>query len=238
MLFFAFSTVSARAATQCVILLHGLTKDSRSMRPLQRQLVDAGYYTVNIDYPSRERPIAELSEQAVQAGLEQCARVNAAPVNFVTHSLGGLLVRHYFEQHSPQGVNRVVMMAPPNNGSRVGDILSCIPIIKDVNGPAGRQLGTGAGSVPRQLGPARFDLGIIAGNRSYNPIASLLLSGADDGRIAVDSARLEGMCSFLVLPHTHGSIAGDEQAISQAVQYLQRGYFSGAGAEQFDCAAD
>ena len=235
LLFFA---ASARAETQCVILLHGLTKDSRSLRPLQHQLIDAGYYVANIDYPSRQKPIAELADLAVSAGLKQCARVNARPVNFVTHSLGGLLVRHYLERHSVAHLNRVVMLAPPNHGSRVGDILSCIPYIKDINGPAGRQLGTGAGSVPLQLGRAAFNLGIIAGNRSLNPLASSLLAGQDDGRITVESARLPGMCSFLVLPQTHGGIAADEQAIFQAVQYLNRGYFTDSRAEQFECAAD
>ncbi|SEA15079.1 esterase/lipase family protein [Microbulbifer marinus] len=237
LLFFS-SAIAARADTQCVVLLHGLTKDSRSMLPLQRQLIDAGYYVANIDYPSRKKPIAELADLAVRAGLEQCARVNARPVNFITHSLGGLLVRHYFERHASPQVMRVVMLAPPNHGSRVGDILSCIPYIKDINGPAGRQLGTGAGSVPLQLGATDFDLGIITGNRSYNPLASTLLDGADDGRITVDSARLEGMCGFLVLPRTHGGIAADEQAIAQALQYLKQGYFSHPRAERFDCAAD
>ncbi|SHF26236.1 Alpha/beta hydrolase family protein [Microbulbifer donghaiensis] len=235
LLFFA---ASVRAETQCVILLHGLTKDSRSLRPLQHQLIDAGYYVANIDYPSRQKPIAELADYAVKAGLEQCARVNARPVNFVTHSLGGLLVRHYLQRHSVAQLNRIVMLAPPNHGSRVGDILSCIPYIKDINGPAGRQLGTGAGSVPLQLEPAAFNLGIIAGNRSLNPLASSLLAGQDDGRITVESARLPGMCSFLVLPQTHGGIAADEQAIFQALQYLSRGYFTDARAEQFDCTAD
>lgn len=235
---FSFPTPPARAETPCVILLHGLTKGARSMHPLQRQLIDAGYYVANIDYPSRQKPIAELADLAISEGLAQCARVNARPVNFVSHSLGALLLRHYFQRHSAAQVHRVVMLAPPNHGSRISDILGCIPYIKDINGPAGRQLGTGAGSVPLQLGPAPFDLGIIAGNRSHNPLASSLLAGDDDGLITVASARLRGMCGFLILPSSHGDIATNAQAIAQSVQYLRHGYFTDLRAERLQCAAD
>ncbi|WP_193163065.1 esterase/lipase family protein [Microbulbifer hainanensis] len=236
-----FATLAARAAdtqTECVILLHGLTKDSTSLQPLQRQLIDAGFYVANIDYPSRQLPIAELAPLAINAGLEKCLRVNAHPINFVTHSLGGILVRFFYEYRSADNVHRVVMLAPPNHGSRIGDLLDHIPIIKDINGPAGRQLGTGVNSVPLQLGPLRFDAGIIAGNHSLNPLASVLLPGEDDGRISVKSAQAEAMCAFLVLPQTHGGIAADREVIRQAVTYLRWGFFTGEAAQQFDCAAD
>ena len=236
-----FATLPARAAdtqTECVILLHGLTKDSTSLQPLQRQLIDAGFYVANIDYPSRQFPIAELAPLAINAGLEKCLRVNAHPINFVTHSLGGILVRFFYEHRSAENVHRVVMLAPPNHGSLVGDLLDHIPIIKDINGPAGRQLGTGADSVPLQLGPLRFDAGIIAGNHSLNPFTSALLRGQDDGRIAVQSAQADAMCAFLVLPQTHGGIVADRDAMRQTVQYLRWGFFSGEAAQQFDCAGD
>jgi len=229
---------AADAQTECVILLHGLTKHSSSLQPLQRRLIDAGYYVANIDYPSRKKPIAELAPLAINAGLEKCLHANAQPVNFVTHSLGGILVRYFYEHRPADAVHRVVMLAPPNHGSRVGDLLDSIPLIRTINGPAGRQLGTGADSVPLQLGPLRFEAGIIAGNRSLNPFTSALLAGADDGRITVESAKVEEMCAFLLLPQSHGGIAADRVAMRQVLQYLREGYFAGESAQRYDCATD
>ncbi|SDK37555.1 esterase/lipase family protein [Microbulbifer yueqingensis] len=225
----------AVAGPECVILLHGLTKDAASMVPLQQRLAAAGFHTVNIDYPSRKGPIQELAVEAVEAGLARCAQAGAAPVNFVTHSMGGLLVRYYYRNRSVAGLGRVVMLAPPNQGSRVGDWLDHIPWIKDVNGPAGRQMGTGEGSLPLQMGPVRFELGVITGDRSRNPFASAILEGPDDGRIRVESAKVEGMCAFYVVPLTHGRIMLDADVIEQSLRFLWRGYFVGETAREYAC---
>lgn len=227
--------VRAGEPVPCVILLHGLTKDADSMQPLAERLTAAGFLAVNVEFSSRQAGIPELAGPTVGAGLAQCHAANAQPINFVTHSLGGILLRYYYENRPGEGVHRVVMMGPPNNGSRIGDWLDHIPWIKDVNGPSGRQLGTGPTSVPLQLGPAPFELGVIAGSRSRNPVASAILRGKDDGRITVESARLEGMCGFKTLPLTHGEIMADPEAIRQALLFLQRGHFTGATAEAFDC---
>lgn len=237
-LFLALPALLPRAALgaqECVILLHGLTKDAASMVPLQERLRAAGFHTVNIDYPSRQKPIQALATEAVEAGLARCEQAGAAPVNFVTHSMGGLLVRYYYRERSVAALDRVVMLAPPNQGSRVGDWLDHIPWIKDVNGPAGRQMGTGRGSLPLQLGPVRFELGVITGDRSRNPFASAILDGPDDGRIRVDSARVEGMCAFYVVPLTHGEIMTDADVIEQALRFLWRGYFVGETASEYAC---
>ena len=228
---------TAIAGKECVILLHGLTKDATSMELLAQHLTDAGYHVANIDYPSRKKPIQELAPLAIDAGFEQCAAAGASPINFVTHSMGGLLVRFFFENHSSAAVDRVVMLAPPNQGSRIGDWLDHIPWIKDVNGPAGRQMGTGETSLPLQMGPVNLDLGIIAGSRSHNPIASAILSGLDDGRITVESARVDGMCAFMTLPLNHGNIMLSPQVIEETLRFLRRGYFVGETARELDCPA-
>ncbi|MEX2962425.1 esterase/lipase family protein [Microbulbifer sp. TYP-18] len=233
----AIQAPTALAGTQCVILLHGLTKDSSSLEPLQQRLIASGYYVANMDYPSREKPIQELASLAVEAGLNRCARAQAQPVNFVTHSMGGLLVRYFYEHQQIPAPHRVVMLAPPNQGSRIGDWLDHIPWIKQVNGPAGRQMGTGKTSVPLQLSPVSFDLGIIAGNRSRNPIASAILRGADDGRITVESAKVKGMCAFMTLPLSHGNIMANDTAMEEVLRFLRYGYFTGESALLLDCPA-
>jgi triacylglycerol lipase len=70
---------------------------------------------------------------------------------------------------------------------------------KSINGPAGKQLGTGENSICRALGKVKFELGIITGDGSINWINSLIIPGKDDGKVSIESAKVEGMTDFLAL---------------------------------------
>ncbi len=94
-----------------------------------------------------------------------------------------------------------------------------------LNGPAGRQLGTGKNSLPLKLGPVDFELGVIAGNRSFNPLYSLIVPGADDGTIAVERTKVSGMKDFIVLPRSHIFIMRSEDAIKQVIYFIEHGAF-------------
>ena len=165
----------------CVILLHGLARTSSSMAKLETVLGAAGYKVANVDYPSREKPIEELAPIAVSAGLGICGTEIEDPIHFVTHSMGGILVRYYPEVNELKNLGHVVMIAPPNQGSEVVDNLAEVPGFAMVNGPAGLQLGTGENSIPLQLGPVDYSVGIIAGTKTFNPMLSQFLRNPDDG---------------------------------------------------------
>lgn len=211
------------AHADCVILLHGLARSAGSMEPLGEELRTAGYRVVNMDYPSRHYPIEELADIAITAALDQCA--GAGQVHFITHSLGGILVRQYLAAHSIPGLGRVVMLGPPNHGSEVVDQLGDVPGFELLNGQAGQQLGTGESSIPARLGPAGFDLGIIAGTDSINLVLSAIIPGEDDGKVSVESARLEGMNDFITVPVSHPFLMQDSDVIRQAIHYLENGSF-------------
>lgn len=193
------------------------------MRPLQKALHQAGYQTANIDYPSTRHPIATLAPRAITAGIKQCPPT--ARLHFVTHSMGGILVRHYYRDRPTTRVDRVVMLAPPNHGSAVVDYLRRLPGYILFNGPSGQQLGTTADGLPRTLPPVPFALGVIAGNRSLLP-TSLLLRGEDDGLVTTASARAAGMRDFIILPTTHGFIPHTPAAIRESLHFLKHGAFS------------
>ena len=127
---------------ECVIVLHGLARTSSSMGAMTEALTEAGFVAINIDYPSREYPIEELAPMAIDSGLVLCEAAGATDkIHFVAHSLGGILVRKYLIDKDIEGLGRVVMLGPPNRGSKAVDELGNVPGVDWVNGPAGRHGG-------------------------------------------------------------------------------------------------
>ena len=221
----ACASLAADAAEpkETVVLLHGLNRTPRAMSKLERDLGAAGYAVVNCGYPSRTADIATLAA-SVFATLAPKIE-GAATVHFVTHSMGGVLLRVHLRDHALPNLGRVVMLAPPNGGSEVVDRLDWLAPFHWINGPAGCQLGTGAGSIPLGLGAVPFELGVIAGDRSVNPLLSMLIPGRDDGKVAVARTRVEGMRDFLCLHVTHPFMMRNRQVIRQTKHFLKTGCF-------------
>jgi triacylglycerol lipase len=225
--FIAVCFTSQAVADECVILLHGMARSSASMETMAEALDAAGFTAINIDYPSREYPIEELAPMAIGEGLLLCEAAGATEqVHFVAHSLGGILVRKYLKDNEIGTLGRVVMLGPPNQGSKAVDELGDLPGVDWLNGPAGRQLGKGPESVPLQLGAANFELGIIAGNRTIDPITSAVLDDPDDGKVSVEDTKLEGMDDFIVVEHSHAFMMRLERPIELTIQFLNTGRFS------------
>ena len=85
-------------ANECVILLHGLARTASSMNKMEQRLLKEDYKVINVDYPSREYEIEELSTLAIEKGLEGCKTYKPTKIHFVAHSLGGILVRQYLSK--------------------------------------------------------------------------------------------------------------------------------------------
>lgn len=222
-IFILFSS-SVRAADDCVILLHGLARTADSMSVIESSLQDDGYRVVNIGYPSRTQKIEWLAIDAVESSIEACGN-DIQQIHFVTHSLGGILVRYYESVNRLEDLGRVVMLAPPNQGSEVVDNWKDVPGYELLNGPAGMQLGTDPESLPLKLGPVSFELGVIAGTRTLNPILSLSLPNPDDGKVSVERTKVEGMTDFILMPHTHTFIMRADSVIHQIRNFLAHGQF-------------
>lgn len=211
--------------SDCVILLHGLARSSDSMISMQEALEAQHYSVVNVDYPSRDFPIATLAEHAITPALKECRTRKTKRIHFVTHSLGGILVRQYVSKHKIPELKRVVMLAPPNKGSEIVDNLKNLPPFVWINGAAGTELGTESTSLPNTLGPVDFDLGVIAGTTSINLLLSLHLPNPDDGKVSVESTKIDGMRDFIMVPVSHPYIMKDEEVITQSIYYLHHGKF-------------
>jgi len=222
--------VAGKDAVARVILLHGMGRTHRSMGKMARHLSDHGYIVVNLDYPSTEADIETLSMGIVAETVDRRrSKDPGCPIHFVTHSLGGILVRHYLQNHSLPAGSRVVMLSPPNRGSEIADVLRDFPPYRWIMGPAGQQLGTTAEAIPNQLKAVDVQVGVITGDRSLEPWFSARIPGPDDGKVSVARARLPEMADFLVVPQSHGFIMNDAEVIDQTIHFLKYGTFKREG---------
>jgi len=233
LLVFALAAILAQpaGATEGVVLLHGLARSPRSLDKLETKLTRAGFAVVNLGYPSRSAPIASLADEAIASALADPRLQGCARIHFVTHSLGGILLRSYTARHPLPQLGRVVMLGPPNQGSEVVDRIGHWRLFKYINGPAGQELGTGPDATPNRLGPVPFELGIIAGSRSINGINSLMIAGPDDGKVSIERTKVAGMKDHLVLPVTHPLMMNDETVIAATLRFLVTGGFAAPNAK-------
>lgn len=193
------------------------------MVKMQRALEEEGYEVLNISYPSRKFRIEDLASQVRERVLAQVPEERR--VHFVTHSLGGILVR-YLQQEAPlPNVGRLVMLSPPNHGSEVVDALGGWRLFHWLNGPAGSQLGTTEDGFIAKLAAPQMEFGVITGDRSINWILSSFIRGPDDGKVSVESARLEGMQDFQVVHATHPYIMKKRSVIASTICFLKNGRF-------------
>jgi pimeloyl-ACP methyl ester carboxylesterase len=215
---------------ETIVFLHGLGRTRYSMTPLVREAIRRGYGVVNHGYPSRRARIADHASQ-LRTVVEEIGE-SGGRIHFVTHSLGGIVVRAMLANRSawPKSLGRVVMLSPPNQGSELADLLASNSVFRLALGPSAVELGTGPGSTPNQLGAVDFELGVITGDRSFLPITKRIFGGPGDGKVSVERARVEGMRDFLVVRRSHTFIMQAPDAITAVFDFLESGSFASSSA--------
>jgi pimeloyl-ACP methyl ester carboxylesterase len=216
---------SANATQDGVVLLHGISRTALSFRKMQLALERAGFATINLDYPSRRKALEALAED-IHPAVQLFADRTGRPIHFVCHSMGGLLARVYIARYRPSHLGRVVMLGTPNSGSEIADRLKDFAIYRAFFGPAGQQLGTQRDAAIEALfPPVDYPVGIIAGNRSIDPVAGMMLPKPHDGRVSVANSRLEGMADHVVVASSHPWLVRNGEAIAQTIAFLRDGSF-------------
>ena len=215
----------AETKRECVIVIHGMGRTKNSMNRIEKSLVKDNYIVWNESYPSTSESIEKLAVEHIEKGLAFCNKSKVETIHFVTHSLGGIMVRYYLQDHKIDSLGKIVMLSPPNKGSEVADFLKDIYVYKLAMGPAGQQLGTDSNSLPKLMRSIDANVGIITGNKTLDPWFSPLIPGVDDGKVSVESAKLEEMSDFMVVESTHAFIMRNALVIDQIKYFLKHGIF-------------
>lgn len=211
---------------ETVVLIHGMRRTGRSMRKMASAMREAGYNTVVCSYSS-DHPAHEIATNLF-AALGPV--IEAAPrVHFVTHSLGGILVRDAFRDCVPPNLGRVVMLGPPNGGSQHIDNFVHLPFFVTIWGAPSPELGTGTNALPARLPPINFPCRVIAGTNKG--LVGWMLPGENDGRVTVASASAGNPSEVLLLPTGHAWMMRNPVVISNAITFLRDGTFKTKSAE-------
>ncbi|MEM8754578.1 MAG: alpha/beta hydrolase [Pseudomonadota bacterium] len=189
---------------------------------LEARLRRAGFETINESYPSRAKNFEELAATVPAAFA---ARAGDGPVHFVTHSLGGVLVRAWLAEAPRPGLGRIVMLGPPNRGSALVDRLRDLPGAEIALGPAGLALGEEGAPACIDDAPGRAEIGVIAGDLSLNPVFSALIEGPNDGKVAVEATKFAGMTDHVVLPVSHSFMMNSPAVARLTIRFLREGRF-------------
>lgn len=213
---------------KAVILLHGITRSSKHMWHFKEPFEKAGYVVFPMDYPSTRGTIQESTEY-----LHQVVRSleGITEINFVVHSMGGLVVRTYLKEHAPRDprIKRLVMIGSPNNGANLANLLSenLNSVFKPIFGPAGQQLVVDPEGYISNLPKPDFEFAVIAGGRGHEKGFNPLIPGDDDGIVSVDSTRLPGAADFLLVSDgvtaTHTFLPSNADVIASSVRFVTSG---------------
>jgi pimeloyl-ACP methyl ester carboxylesterase len=220
----ASTDAPAAPARDTLVLLHGLGRTPRSLWRIAHAARRRGYRVIAWGYPSRRGTIAEHAA-ALDRALTPALRVRAGRIHFVTHSLGGLVLRAYLGTTALPTLGRVVMLAPPNQGSEVADRLRAWWGFRRALGPAGQELGTGDDGAAARLPAIDGEVGIVAGDRCVNPLFGRWIGAANDGKVAVARTRLTGMRDHLVVRAGHTLLPWRRTVVGQVFAFLETGRF-------------
>jgi len=225
MMLASLETRVSAVGSDYVILLHGLGRTPLSMKRIEWTLQKQNYRVINVRYPSTRVCVQDAADRWLDDVLKTRVKDSSAKIHFVAHSLGGIVLRQYLSNHEIPNLGRVVMLSPPNHGSELADRLRNNCLYRLATGPAGQQLGTSEASVPNRLSPVDFELGVIAGDRSLNPLFSSWIPGPDDGKVSVRSAMVPG-AEFLLVHKSHTWMAWSGQVTAAISNFLRAGCFA------------
>jgi triacylglycerol esterase/lipase EstA (alpha/beta hydrolase family) len=220
---------------EIVVLLHGILRSNKNMLQLEKALKEQDYIVLNISYPSTKYSIEDLIV-IVKKEIEKNINDNFTStenirINYIGYSMGGLIARGVANKHNNKTLGKVIIIGTPNHGSEVSDDWQNNWFYKFLFGKAGQELTTkNIKNLDSALGKVNYTLGVIAGtsNEKYDKWGtdlSVFKGVINDGRVSVNSAKLEGMKDYIELYLNHYRLPSSPNTIEQILYFLANSKF-------------
>ncbi len=216
-----FQTTAEISTGENVVLIHGILRGSRSMNKIKRELVSQGFIVTGFDYSPGDGSIEEISDRL----HEIIKKFPKGKIHFVTHSMGAVIVRKYISKYKPRNTGRVVMIAPPNNGSVYAAVLMRLPFFEKIFGRSGVEIADGENCILNTLPVPKFEFGVIAGGTGYEIGLNPFLKGDNDGTVLLNETIIKGMADFMQIKGQHSFLLFNNEVISESINFLKNGKF-------------
>lgn len=212
---------------ELVVLLHGLARGPSSMSSLEEAFKKDGYRVLNLDYPTSKHQMEKLTNDYLHQALLNNNAPAATKLHFVGHSMGGIIARHYIAKYKPDNLGRVVTLGTAHRGSELADSVNNFGLMRKIFGRALEQLAPDSEFMQNLSTEINYELGVIAGNFSLNPVTSLLMvPGSDDGTVSIESTKIRGMKEHVVIKSAHGFLPKNKEAIEYSLNFIKYGSFN------------
>jgi pimeloyl-ACP methyl ester carboxylesterase len=204
---------------EVVILVHGLWVHGALMELLRRRIARCGYRALTYSYPSMRFTLTENAECLAR----YCRGIGAARLNFVAHSLGGLVVLRMLERAAQLRIGRIVLAGTPCGGSCAARCLVRLPVGRAL---LGHSLSEWLGC-EQPLLPFPYDIGVIAGRLGIGlgRLVAHDMERPNDGVVSVAETRLPQMRDHIVLNVNHTGMLFSPAVVQQICEFIRRGAF-------------
>ena len=231
-----------------LVLLHGIYGKSSDMESIAQNFKD-NYRIINIQYPTTKETAEEISDLYIEPNIENIKeqifsenfhkkienqyyeiaensnKINKnfnqnVKINFVAHSMGTGILRYYLKENPLENLGKVVFISPPSHGSHLADV----PFVDKLPSMLGKvvpQFSTKKDSFVNQLGEPDYDYMILIGNKTNNPLYSMIIRGKDDGMVPLKTAKMKSDNFKIIENTTHTSILKDKRIMKEISEFFK-----------------
>ncbi len=203
-----------------VVLIHGMGRTSVSLALLAARLRAAGHSTSSFGYFVSRDALDVIADRFV----DHIARGGGVDGDYaiVGHSLGCIVTRMVLERLP--GLQRVVMLAPPNHPPALARLLQNNPVFRALTQDAGRRLADAEGFYADLPRPAHPTL-VVAGTAGPRFARSPWQGAANDGIVGVDEtflgeAEAQPHVQHIQVPAVHTLIMNSAEVTGHILRFL------------------
>lgn len=212
-------------ATYKVYLIHGYGGLGIELKKIQKTIEKEGYVSEIYSYPSLVKDVDSVGNNV----FNKIKKENFDTISFVTHSLGALVVRSIYEHLDSittfPFIHRIVMIAPPNNGSPVADYFAQFSFVKYIIGPNINNITTnpitGAGKYPIPT----CEIGLIAGSYGKKKGFNIFIKGDNDGVLIPEQTKLGVEKDVVFVKSWHVGLLFNKKVLKYVTCFLKNGKF-------------